>query len=80
MGVYVILDGVRREYPEATNWIHNGNGNLSVVGQKRITALGPAYQSWVNAGGAVSGSNGMTDFTIVSYGRYDLVGWMEEKE
>lgn len=58
MGVYVILDGVRREYPEATHWTSIDDGKGIEI-RKRLSRYG---------------------FSILAqYGRYDLVGWMEEK-
>lgn len=65
MGVYVILDGVRREYPEATHWslLENACGSIEIA--KRYLPMG---------------RTNYVCLTIAQYGRYDLVGWMEEKE
>lgn len=58
MGVYVILDGVRREYPEAHGWKQNEHGALIIYKVFSQNLYGEISQ----------------------YGRYDLVGWMEDEK
>lgn len=73
MGVYVILDGVRREYPEAVRWKNNPDGvGVAILGVETHTLF-----SYQHNGQSLYQSR---DTVIAQYGRYDLVGWMEEKE